>query len=134
MSDIEISTAQKEKLQSSYGIGLVTLYSLPAAMESIVLRVVSPEGGEPQEGGKYIVEFRHPETGEVQEILEEDEETSLDPKSISFVMDDLAEDYLRSVAADWEVYVAQSGRCDPNEASRNDFERAEVMRTVIREL
>jgi len=133
MSDPEASASLTETLRSCYDTGLVVLYSLPAAIESIVLRVVTPEGDEPQDDGKYIVEFRHAETGELLEVLEEDENKSFDSESIRCVMDELAETYLRSVAGNWEAYIAQSGRCAPGETG-GAAEGGEIERTVIREI
>lgn len=132
MSDVAISASQMEALRSRYDSGIVALYWLKPALESIVLRVVSPSGCEPRDGEKYIVEFCNSETGKVQEILDEDECRRLNIKSIRHVMDDLADTYLRAVANDWEAYVAQSGRCAPHETLGNDAVSADVLQIVIR--
>lgn len=133
MSDPEISASQTETLRSCYDTGLVVLYSLPAAMESIVLRVVTPEGDQPQDDGKYIVEFRHAETGKLLEVLEEDKNKRFNSESIHRVMDELAETYLLSVASNWEAYISQSGRCSPGETG-GAAEGGEIEQTIIREI
>lgn len=110
MSEPETPASSKDTIRLSFNTGLVSLYSLPDAGESIILRVTSLEDGDPRDGEKYIVEFRHSETGEVQEVLEEDSSRLFDPQSIRRVMDDLAENYLQSIAEEWEAYVDKSGR------------------------
>lgn len=132
MSDVALSASQIEALRSRYSTGFVTHYWLQSALESIMLRVVSPNGCEPLDGEKYIIEFCNSETGEVQEVLDEDESRRLDRKSIRHVMDDIADNYLRSVANEWEAYVAQSGRCAPDETPGNVSVSAAVLQTIIR--
>jgi hypothetical protein len=133
MSDIKIHVSKAaETLGERYHSGLVSLYSLPAALESIVLRVAAPDGGEPTEGEKYIVEFRSADSDSVIEELEEDETRRFYLDSIRNVMDELAEEYLLSIAGDWENYVQQSGRCLPGDGGPTVHERANIERLVIR--
>jgi len=133
MNDIKThASTTAEALMERHRSGLVTLYSLPAAQERVVLRIAAPNGGEPIEGEKYIAEFINADTGSVMEVLEEDEAQLLDMDSIRNVMDDLGETYLLSIAGDWENYVQQSGRCSPEDGGPSVYERSDIEQLVIR--
>lgn len=133
MSDIKThASITAEALRERHLSGLVTLYSLPAAQESVVLRIAAPNGGEPIEGEKYIVEFIDADTGSVIEVQEEDVTRLLDMDSIRNVMDDLGESYLLSIASAWENYVQQSGRCSPEDGGPSVYERSDIEQLVIR--
>lgn len=119
-------------LKNRYLSGVVALYSLPSADEFVVLRATSPDGREPREGRSYIVEFRNAETHEVLETRDVKEGEVFEREDILSLMDDLAEDYLRDAVRRWESYVAQSGRCGPEECNPNVAAAGEVERTVIR--
>lgn len=119
-------------LKNRYLSGVVVLYSLRTAGEFVVLRTASPDGGEPQEGRGYMVEFRDAETHEVLETRDTKDGEFPESGGILSLMDDLAEDYLRNGVRRWESYVAQSGRCAPEECNPNLAEAGEVERTVIR--
>ena len=124
--------ANLAELMSRYRSGTVALYSLPSADEYVVLRAASLDGGEPLNGESYVVEFRDAETHEVLETMDAKEGERFDVSSILSVMDDVAEDYLRNAAHRWETYVAQSGRCGPEECNSNVAAHGEIERTVIK--
>jgi hypothetical protein len=132
MNEFKASTSEMDLLQKTFTTGLVVFYSLPPTSEAIILRTVMPNGDEPQDGEKYIVEFCHPENSQVLEVLEEDDRRFFNSLTIQSEMDELAEDYLRTVVRDWEIYVAQSGRCAPDEITANLAEDKDIERTIIR--
>lgn len=115
MTQTGISAVEVEANMTAYRTGVVAIYALPSAMEFIVLRVVTADGGDPMVGGEYVVEFRHPKTRELLEVLEQSDRAHFNVTTIDAVMDDLAEEYLRATARDQAAYISQSGRCDADE-------------------
>jgi phage terminase small subunit len=134
MNDFETSPEIKEAIRARLNEGVVVLYSLPIARESIVLRCVTAKGREPEEGDCFNVEFRDAKTNELLEVLEEEGARRFKSSTIMSVMDELAEDYLRTSATRWEMYVNQSGRCSPDEISRGAATSGNVEQVVIRGL
>jgi len=132
MYEFKASTSEVDSLQKIFTTGLVVFYSLPSTSEAIILRAVMPNGDEPQDGGEFIVEFCHPKTYQVLEVLEENDRKHFNSLTIQSEMDELAEDYLRAAIRDWEIYVAQSGRCAPDEITANLSEDKDIERTIIR--
>lgn len=132
MTQTGISTVEIEANITAYCAGVVAIYALPSALEAIVLRVVTAEGGDPQGGGEYVVEFRHPKTRELLEVLEQSDRTHFNVTTIDSVMDDLAEEYLRATARDQAAYISQSGRCDADEINILAAGSGEVEKVVIR--
>jgi hypothetical protein len=112
-----MQTPDLKLLKSLNPVGVVYYYAMPDANEAIVLRTLSADGGGPQSNEPYSIEFCHPSSGEVLEVLDAEDSRRFDPSAIREVMAQLAEDYLRSTVSDWENYVAQSGRCSPSECN-----------------
>ena len=134
MNDFDPPSDIKEAIQAYYSEGVVVLYSLPKAGESIVLRVVTAQGHEPEEGHCFVVEFRDANTNELLEVLEDEENRLFDSLTIMSLMDELAEDYLRTTVGRWERYIHQSGRCSPDDVSWGASESETVEQAVIRGL
>lgn len=134
MNDFEMPSDLKDAIGTSYSEGIVVFYSLPKAQESIVLRVVTTQGQEPEEGVCFVVEFRDAKTNELLEVLEEEEGRRFNSSTIMSMMDELAEDYLRATLERWEMYVNQSGRCSPDEISSGIQKSRHVEQVIIRGL
>lgn len=113
---------------NSLTTGIIISYSLKAAGESVLLRATAPDGGEPRDGDQYLVEFRGLENSELLETLDPAENRIFDSQRIEDLLDDLAEEYLRTKVAEWDIYVAQSGR-GPVAARSGE---GEVEREIVR--
>ena len=87
MNDFETSPEIKEAIRARLNEGVVVLYSLPIARESIVLRCVTAKGREPEEGDCFNVEFRDAKTNELLEVLEEEGARRFKSSTIMSVMD-----------------------------------------------